>query len=93
MTQHRPENSPYEIVETPEFLGLAQDMLGSVERWDDIKWAGDWLLEKAPERGNYLPHYRLWVLPLRTVPSIWVYYRIDQANRRVFPLDIQVFPY
>lgn len=44
-------------------------------------------------RGNYLPHHRLWVLPLRTLPVIWVYYRIDEANRQVHPVDIQIFPF
>lgn len=93
MTPPNPANSPYAVVETPEFLGLVQDILGSVERWDDLKWAGDWLLEKNPTQGNYLPHHRLWVLPLRTLPVIWVYYRLDAANRRVHPVDIQIFPF
>ena len=93
MAQDSPTSMPYEVVETPAFLGLVEDMLGSVERWDDMKWAEDWLLEKDPTRGNYLPHYGLWVLILRTEPPILVYYRIDTANRQVFPLDIQVFAF
>ena len=93
MTQDNSSNTPYEVVETPEFLGLAQDMLGSVERWDEIKWGGDWLLERSPNRGNYLPHYDLWVLMLFSDPVILVYYWIDEANRQVFPRDIQVFAF
>ena len=84
---------PYEVVESQEFLGLVADLLGSVERWDEMKWAGDWLLEKDPVRGNYLPHYDLWVLILRTQRPILVYYRLDEENRRVFPLDIQTFDF
>lgn len=84
---------PFEVVETHEFLGLVQDILGSVERWDEIKWGLDWLLERHPTRGNYLAHYDLWVLKLRSEPPIWVYYRLDQIQRQVFPVDIQIFTF
>ena len=93
LAQDRPAGSPYEIVESQAFLDLAGDLLGNVERWDEMKWAGDWLLEKDPLKGNYLPHYDLWVLMLGSDPIICVYYRIDHPNRQVIPHDIQVFPF
>ena len=93
MTQPNPANSPYAVVETPEFLGLVQDVLGSVEQWDDLKWAGDWLLEKNPTQGNYLPHHRLWVLIIDARPPVLVYYRLDAVSRQVRPVDIQIFPF
>ena len=51
------------------------------------------MLERSPNRGNYLPHYDLWVLMLFSDPVILVYYWIDEANRQVFPRDIQVFAF
>ena len=80
-------------METPEFLGLVEDVLGSVERWDEIKWGQDWLLERDPTRGNYLPHYDLWVLRLHSEAPLWVYYRVEETRRVVFPVDIQIFAF
>ncbi len=82
--------APYTVIETPEFLGLIEDVLGSIRRWDEIKWARDWLLEKSPMCGNYLPHYNLWVLFFRTEPTIVVYYEIMESRRQVIPRDIQI---
>lgn len=72
---------------------MVEDILGSIERWDQIKWGGDWLLERDPTRGNFLPHYNLWVIMLRDRQNIMVYYQLDEENRRVFPLDIQIFAF
>ena len=93
MAQDNSSGLPYEIVESQAFLDLVDDLLGNVERWDEMKWAGDWLLGRDPLRGNYLPHYDLWVLILRTDPVIAVYYRVNHYNRQVIPHDIQVFPF
>ena len=84
------EHSLYTLIETPEFLGLVSDTFGSVQRWDEIKWAEDWTLERNPKLGDYLPHYNLWVLMLRTTPMILVYYEIDEERRRVMPIDVAV---
>ena len=91
--QDNQQELPFEVLETPEFLGLVQDILGSVERWDEIKWGLDWLLERNPTAGNHLPHHDLWVLKLRSEPPMWVYYRLDLIRRQVLPVDIQIFPF
>jgi hypothetical protein len=88
--EDKPNSSPYELVETPEFLGLVEDVIGSMDRWDEIKRGRDWLLERDPKRGSYLPHYDLWVLFFRTHPAIVVYYEIDEAQRQVIPTDIHI---
>ena len=92
MSTLNPSDAPFEVVEAQEFLGLAANMLGSVQRWDEIKWSQDWRLERDPRGGNYLPHYDLWVLRFRTEPPLWVYYLLDDAAHRVTLVDIQVFP-
>ena len=92
MTDSSPSESPFQILESQEFLGLAEDILGSVERWDEIKWSQDWRLERDPRGGNHLPHYNLWVLRFRTEPPLWVYYTIDEGAHQVTLIDIQVFP-
>ena len=82
------ELNPYTLIETSEFLGLVSDTFGSVQRWDEIKWAEDWTLERDPKLGDYLPHYNLWVLMLNTSPMILVYYEIDEERRSVVPIDV-----
>ena len=46
--------------------------------------------ERDPKRGNFLPHYGLWVLIVRTNPAIATYYEIDDAQRKVNPIDISI---
>lgn len=74
------DHSLYTLIETPEFLGLVSDTFGSVQRWDEIKWAEDRTLERNPKLGDYLPHYNLWVLMLRTTPMILFTTKLTRNN-------------
>ena len=83
----------YSIVETPEFLRRVEEILGSVERWDDAKWARDWTLERNPRVAQYIADDDTWALMYQTSPPIVVYYRIDEDLRLVTVLDVFVSPF
>ena len=92
MEGRRLPDSTYKVIETPEFEYLVGNVLGGLQQWYEYRWsgAGRWLLSRAPQQGNHLPHFDLWVLMLRTRPPVAVYYRIDEERREVTLLDLKV---
>ena len=91
MEGRRASDSSYEVVETTEFQYLVRNALGDVVRWYEARWSRSvrWVLNRAPQQGNHLPHLDLWALMLRTRPLIAVYYRIDESLKRVTLLDVK----
>ncbi len=84
--QDREPRLPYELIETPEFLSQVEAIVGDIERWDDVKWSGNWALERDPTAGQYIPDDDAWALLFRTDPPIVVFYRVDETLRRVTPV-------
>ena len=94
MEERRPPDSPYSVIETPEFGYLVRTLLGGLRQWYEYRWSGSgrWLLSRNPHLGNHLPHLDLWVLMLRTRPPVAVYYRINEELKQVTLLDLKVVP-
>ena len=92
MEERRPSDQSYEVIETSEFTYRVRTVLGGLQQWYEYRWSGSgrWLLSRNPYHGNYLPHYDLWVVMLRTRPPVAVYYRINEELKRVTLLDLIV---
>jgi hypothetical protein len=80
-------HGPYSVKESDEFLASARVAAGSIARWDEVKYAGTWALERDPHRGNWVESRQMWALLLQFPPQgeLVVFYTIDETTSTVIP--------
>ena len=80
----------YSVRESDEFLANAGIATSSVARWDEVKFAGTWALERDPHKGTWVESRQSWALLLHFPPhgELVVFYKIDEVNATVIPMAI-----
>lgn len=92
VSQHSGDGDGYDIVESDFFLGRVESTVGSVARWDEMREALDiWMLHNP----TGLPVCRLirdnlWFARIKTEPLLPLIYEVDERQRRVTYLDIDI---
>ena len=84
----------YEVVEAPDFLVKVQALMGSVERWDEMRTTLDWWLHERPKELPLCRHVQddLWFAKIATSPLVYLIYEVNDLLKRVVYLDIRVVP-
>lgn len=75
----------YDIVETQEFLEEVERQVSSAERWDEMRGAMDWLLNRNPTSPNYARRVtgNLWYVQLNAARRFLVFYEVRETQRTV----------
>jgi hypothetical protein len=73
----------YTIINSAIFDQQAEEWAGSLERWDEVWFAYDYILAQNPFLGEPVPGTNLRALHLRIIPPPTVYYEIRQSGREV----------
>lgn len=80
----------YEFRETRDFLAHVQRILGSVQRWDEIKESIDLDLVRDPYIGHLVPGTYVHAVAIRSNPPLTLYYHINEQTHIINPLEIHL---
>lgn len=84
----------YEVVETNEFLRQVEELIGSVQQWDEIKEAFDLdlakdpLFKKDPNVLNAIPDTDLYGIMIRCSPPLTLFYTVNEHLKRLTLIEI-----
>lgn len=84
-----PLGEAYSFIESPECLGQVSEILGSVQRWDEIKEGLDFALSRDPRVGIPISGSTLYAIALLTSPAMTVYYTVDTNLRTVTVVEVR----
>ena len=96
--QENPHNIEfYEVVETNEFLDQVEELIGSVQQWDEIKTtfdldlARDPLFKKDPSVLNEIPGTDLYGMTIRCAPPLTLFYTVNEHLKRLTLIEIHPY--
>jgi hypothetical protein len=83
----------YDIVEAPDFLQRVESEIGDVRRWDEMRRGFDAWMNQMPTGLPVSRHIRedLWFVRVKTDPLVLLLYQVDEIERVVTYLNLQVF--
>ena len=77
----------YALREGPDFLQQVNDVIGDVQRWDEIRRVLDeWLRDRPrslPECAPLPQNHNLWFVKIASIPPIYLLYKIDDERLEV----------
>jgi hypothetical protein len=75
----------FEIAEGDGFLTSVREILGSAQRWDEIRAAVDWALHLNPTDPSFATRLaaNLWVTQIHGPPELGVFYEVNERDRIV----------
>jgi hypothetical protein len=75
----------YELAEGDGLATSVRQIVGSIERWDEIRVGLDWALNRDPTDPSFATHLsgNLWVTQIFTSPELAVFYEVDEHSRVV----------
>ena len=84
----------YEIIETNDFLRRVEAVVGDIRHWDEMRWGLDAWMSRMPTGLPVSRHIRddLWFAKIKTDPLVLLMYQVDEVQRVVTYLNLQVFP-
>ena len=93
MTTRDDEDLGYEIREGSEFAASVDTVLGSLERWDEVRGGLDWVLSREPMSATFASRViaNFWMTDFSPVLEVMVFYEVS-VNQRVVTYDFVTQP-
>ena len=75
----------YSVVEGDGFLNGVRWKVGSLERWDEIRWSLDLALNRSPTDPSFATRILadLWATQISGPPDVVVLYKVSEIDRVV----------
>ncbi len=79
---------PFKVKEAERFLAHVKELIGSFQRWDEIKQTIDLDIARNPNVFEKIPGTNLRAVSLSTDPPRTLYFTVDEAQEAIILEDL-----